>query len=161
MPAHYARRCAPTGARLALLSDQIVGAFIFPGAWRDRDQFRALLRAFRGYGINAVMTESEQYDVAAIDSAHELGLRFYAGVACFSDHATNFHELAQRPELWPILETGERRPQMEWYVGLTPTDREHQNHVLARIAAIAAIYPIDGLFLDFVRWPIHWELELR
>ena len=22
-------------------------------------------------------------------------------------------------------------------------------------------YPIDGLFLDFVRWPLHWEIELR
>lgn len=50
---------------------------------------------------------------------------------------------------------------MEWYVGLTPTDRRHQDEVLARIAAIAATYPIDGLFLDFVRWPVHWEIELR
>jgi hypothetical protein len=144
-----------------LLSEQIVGAFVFPDAWRDRDHFHTLLRRFRDYGINAVVTESERYELAAIESAHGLGLRFYAGVSCFSDHATNFRELAGRPELWPILETGERRAQMEWYVGITPTDRRHQNQVLARIAAIAATYPIDGLFLDFVRWPIHWEIELR
>jgi hypothetical protein len=144
-----------------LPSERIVGAFVFPGAWRDRGHFRALLRAFRGYGINAVMTESERYEVAAIDAAHELGLRFYAGVACFSDHATDFRTLAGRPELWPILETGELRAQMEWYVGLTPTDRRHQSQVLATIAAVAATYPIDGLFLDFVRWPVHWEIELR
>src|SRR5262245_39914972 len=107
------------------------------------------------------MTESARYDGDAIDAVHALGLRFYAGVACFSDHASNFAEITGRPELWPILETGERRPQMEWYVGMTPTDRRHQDKVLARIDAIATGHPIDGLFLDFVRWPLHWELELR
>jgi hypothetical protein len=140
---------------------RLIGAFVFPSAWSDLARFRALLAAFRDHGINAVMTESERYDAAAIDAAHAIGFRFYAGVACFSDHATNFRKLAEHPELWPILETGERRPQMEWYVGLTPVDRRHQDEVLARIAAIAASYPIDGLFLDFVRWPVHWEIELR
>lgn len=142
-------------------SERIVGAFVFPDAWSDLARFRALLSAFRDYGINAVMTESEHYDAGAIDAAHAIGFRFYAGVACFSDHATNFRELTERPELWPILETGERRPQMEWYVGMTPTDRRHQDEVLTRIATIASAYPIDGLFLDFVRWPVHWEIELR
>jgi hypothetical protein len=50
---------------------------------------------------------------------------------------------------------------MEWYVGLTPTDRRHQTEILKLIETIAAKYPIDGLFLDFVRWPVHWELEFR
>ena len=70
------------------------------------------------------MTESDAYDPAAIDETHEAGLRFYAGIACFSDHASNFRLLNERPELWPILEDGSRRPQLEWYVGMTPTDRE-------------------------------------
>ena len=138
----------------------LTGAFVFPDAWSDLDRFTALLRAFRDFGINAVMTESEHYDAAAIDAVHELDLRFYAGIACFSDHAAGFREIEARPELWPILETGERRAQMEWYVGLTPTDRRHQDEVLARIASLAK-HPIDGLFLDFVRWPLHWEIELR
>jgi hypothetical protein len=145
----------------SLPTQRIIAAFVFPDAWSDLGRFRDLLGAFRDFGINAVMTESERYDAVAIDMVHALGLSFYAGVACFSDHATIFHELAERPELWPILETGERRSQMEWYIGLTPTDRRHQDEILARIAAIAAAYPIDGLFLDFVRWPLHWEIELR
>src|SRR3954451_7111116 len=111
------------------MSDPIVGAFVFPEAWSDLDRFRTLLRSFRDYGIDTILTESAHYDGAAIDAVHALGLRFYAGVACFSDHATQFAELAARPELWPILETGERRRQMEWYVGLTPTDRTHQEEV--------------------------------
>lgn len=148
-------------AMLHRATDSIVGAFIFPDAWQNACAFRTLLGGFRERGVNAVMTESGRYDAAAIDAVHEAGLRFYAGVACFSDHASNFQVLDERPELWPILETGEKRAQMEWYIGLTPSDPQRQREVLAAISAIAANYDIDGLFLDFVRWPLHWEIEFR
>ena len=107
------------------------------------------------------MTETDSYDFSTIDAAHNSGLRFYAGVACFSDHAANFRFIKDRPELWPVLENGQRRPQVEWYVGMTPTDVERQEEVLTAIGSIARTHPIDGLFLDFVRWPVHWEIELR
>jgi hypothetical protein len=107
------------------------------------------------------MTESDSYELSALDATHKAGLRFFAGIACFSDHASNFRSLNQRPELWPILENGERRPQMEWYVGMSPTDRRLQEEALAKIRMIARTYPIDGFFLDFARWPLHWEIELR
>jgi uncharacterized lipoprotein YddW (UPF0748 family) len=44
---------------------------------------------------------------------------------------------------------------------VTPTDSRRQQQVLATIGSIARTYPVDGLFLDFVRWPLHWEIELR
>jgi hypothetical protein len=50
---------------------------------------------------------------------------------------------------------------MEWYVGMSPTDRRRQDEVLAEIKSIARTYPVDGVFLDFARWPLHWEIELR
>jgi hypothetical protein len=107
------------------------------------------------------MTESNSYDLRTVDAVHKAGLRFFAGIACFSDHASNFHSLRKRPELTPILENGDRRPQMEWYVGMSPTDRRRQKEVLAKIRSIARSYPVDGVFLDFARWPLHWEIELR
>jgi hypothetical protein len=144
-----------------LATERIVGAFVFPEVWANPSRFKTLLGAFRECGVNAILTESGAYDRAAIDAAHNFGLRFYAGLACFSDHASNFQTLAKRPELWPILESGERRAQMEWYIGISPSDRRHQQEILAEIGLIARTYPIDGLFLDFVRWPLHWEIELR
>ena len=111
-------------------------------------------------GVNAILTESDSYEHSALDATHKAGLRFFAGVACFSDHASNFHSLNKRPELWPVLENGERRPLMEWYVGMSPTDRRRQEEVLAEIKSIARTYPVDGVFLDFARWPLHWEIEL-
>jgi hypothetical protein len=112
-------------------------------------------------GVNAIMTESDSYELSALDATLKAGLRFFAGVACFSDHASNFHSLNKRPELWPVLENGERRPRMEWYVGMSPTDRRRQEEALAEIKPIARTYPVDGVFLDFARWPLHWEIELR
>jgi hypothetical protein len=140
---------------------RVFGAFVFPDLWNDLASFRSKLLALRDFGINTILTESVDYDASAIDLAHELGFRFFAGVACFSDHATNFAKLAARPELRPILETGEQRPQMEWYTGITPTDHGHQQEILSLIRAITRGYAVDGVFLDFVRWPLHWEIELR
>ena len=145
----------------SLPSERIVGAFVFPEFWSDLVGAKEILTSFQECGVNAMMTESDAYNPAVIDETHEAGLRFYAGVACFSDHAADFRLLNERPELWPILEDGSRRPMLEWYVGMTPTDRRRQEDVLAKIGAVARTYPIDGLFLDFVRWPLHWEIELR
>jgi hypothetical protein len=50
---------------------------------------------------------------------------------------------------------------MEWYVGLSPTDRQLQEEALAQMRSVARSYPVDGVFLDFARWPLHWEIELR
>jgi hypothetical protein len=144
-----------------LPSHRIIGAFLFPEVFKDLASFGSTLQFLRDRGVNAILTETQNYEAAVVDRAHDLGLRFYAGIACFSDHATRFQRLAQRPELWPILESGERRPQMEWYVGMSPADRGHQKEILAAISSIATDNPIDGLFLDFVRWPLHWEIELR
>jgi hypothetical protein len=142
-------------------SSRVVGAFVFPEFWENPSRVPSNLQALRDVGVNSIMTESDGYNLYAIEATHGRGLRFYAGVACFSDHAANFRFIKERPELWPILENGERRPQMEWYVGMTPTDSRRQQQVLATIGSIARTYPVDGLFLDFVRWPLHWEIELR
>ena len=142
-------------------SGRIIGAFVFNEFWESPPRAGPALRSLRDCGVNAIMTESDAYDRSAIDLTHHEGLRFYAGVACFSDHASDFRLLEERPELWPILENGEPRTQMEWYIGMSPTDRRRQEEALATIRWIATNYPIDGLFLDFVRWPLHWEIELR
>jgi hypothetical protein len=144
-----------------LPSSPIVGAFVFPDFWENSARANSNLAHLADCGVNAIMTESDTYALSALDAAHKAGLRFFAGIACFSDHASNFHSLNKRPELWPVLENGERRQQMEWYVGMSPTDRKRQEEALAEIRSVARTYPVDGVFLDFVRWPLHWEIQLR
>ena len=142
-------------------SSRVVCAFVFPQFWNDPERARSGFARLRASGVTAIMTESDSYDHSVVDLAHQAGLQFYAGIACFSDHASNFRWINEHGESWPILETGGKRQQMEWYIGISPTDRGRQEDVLAEIARIAQTYSIDGLFLDFVRWPLHWEIELR
>lgn len=144
-----------------MLHSAIVGAFVFPDFWENSDRANSNLARLKDCGVNAIMTESDRYESSMLDATHKVGLRFFAGVACFSDHASNFRLLNQRPELWPVLENGERRPQMEWYVGMSPTDSRRREEALAEVKSIARTYPVDGIFLDFARWPLHWEIELR
>jgi len=142
-------------------SKQIVGAFVFPDFWADLSRASSILTRLRDCGVNAIMTEAERYELPALRATHKVGLRFYAGIACFSDHASDFRSLKERPELWPVIETGERRAQMEWYIGMSPTNRRRQEEAFGQIKSIARAFPIDGFFLDFARWPLHWEIELR
>ena len=154
-------RSGKRSRRGILPSRPIVGAFVFPDFWENSLRAKSNLARLRDCGVNAIMTESDSYELSALDATHKAGLRFFAGIACFSDHASNFCSLNKRPELWPVLENGERRPQMEWYVGMSPTDRTRQEEALAEIKSISLNYPVDGVFLDFARWPLHWEIELR
>ena len=127
----------------------MVGAFVFPDFWENSFRANSNLARLRDCGVNAIMTESDSYELSALDATHNAGLRFFAGVACFSDHASNFRSLNERPELWPVLENGERRPQMEWYVGMSPTDRRRQEEALCADPVDRADVPHRRAFSRF------------
>lgn len=137
-----------------------VGAFVPRSAWAGAGAGR-LLDALAHVGVRAVFTEAEEYQAGWVRLAHSRGLRFVAGVACFSDHARGNAVLRRRPELWPVLEDGSLRPATDWYVGVTPTDEAYAEERLQKVEEVAAGYGVDGLFLDFVRWPLRWEVEAR
>ncbi len=140
-----------------------VGAFIFPMVWEawDRAEATRVLKSLQDFGVNTIATESLTYRDDLIELAHALDMRFVGGISCFSEHGSNHQALHDRPELWPILETGERRPLMEWYIGVTPTFEDYNQSRLDDIERIMRDHELDGMCLDFVRWPLHWELELR
>jgi uncharacterized lipoprotein YddW (UPF0748 family) len=45
----------------------------------------------------------------------------------------------------------------EWYAGVNPTDPEVQQLIFTRIDKLISETLIDGIWLDFFRWPCHWE----
>ncbi|WP_337876708.1 hypothetical protein, partial [Elioraea sp.] len=97
-----------------------------------------------------IATESETYRDDLIELAHQLGMKFVGGISCFSEHGSSHQLLHERPELWPILETGERRPLMEWYIGVTPTFEDYRQARLDLIEHIMHDHDLDGLCLDFI-----------
>ena len=96
-----------------------------------------------------------------LDETHKVGLRFFAGVACFPTTLPIFAPYASDPRCGLSSRPESGVQQIEWYVGMSPTDRRRQEETLAEIKSIARTYPVDGIFVDFARWPLHWEIELR
>lgn len=138
-----------------------VGAFVQERTWRawNRGTTTDVCRLLAECGVNRFMTETWHLDARLVDTVHSSGMSFWTSVACYSDHAEPVRHA--RPELVPITAQGDPRPQMEWYGGLVPTDAAYNDSLADRCAAIAASFDVDGFCLDFMRWPLHWEIELR
>lgn len=136
--------------------ERMIAAFFFPDAltaMTEHDR-RAAFRRLRKHGVTSIVTESDTYDDDVIAQAQEQGLRFWAGMACFLDPGAG-------DGAPPVLATGAEKPQMEWYRGRVPSDAAHIQRRIDTAARIVDDHLVDGLLLDFIRWPLHWELELR
>lgn len=83
------------------------------------------------------------------------GLRVFASFGVFVD---NNADLWQRwPESRPITDEGTPAPVQEWYRPLLPSHPEVRAHRLEQFEALVASLPLDGVWLDFIRWPARWE----
>ncbi len=55
---------------------------------------------------------------------------------------------------------GEPLPQVEWYQGANPSVPEVFDKALAKFKNAVDTHPgLDGMWTDFIRWPIHWEVR--
>jgi len=143
--------------------DRVVGAFIFPEIWQawSTTQASRMFDSLAGFGVNTVCTESETYRDDLIEICHRHELKWFGGIGCFSDHSHSNQIVRERPELWPVGEDGNLRPEMEWYLGITPTFEDYNESRIRLAEQLVRTHSLDGFFLDFIRWPLHWELELR
>lgn len=136
----------------------IIGAYLGSHIWQSwsPDQAEAELRRHKRYGINAIFAEADHYRRDIIQIAHDTGLRFMGGLSCFNDNDA----VANNPKLHPVCRDGPR-PQMNWYIGITPTCQTYAQSRLDVLKQMTKVYALDGIWLDFIRWPLHWEQELR
>ena len=142
-------------------TDRMIGAFFFADRLHalDRNERTEALARLVDFGVDTVMIESEEYRDDVIADAHDAGLRFWGGISCFLAPTDDVFE--DSPVLRPVLSNGEPRPRMEWYNGLTPTIEAHRRDRIDEMSRIVESHDLDGFALDFVRWPLHWEVELR
>jgi len=142
-------------------SQNPVGAFIFDHTWKSWEPaaLSDACQTLTAAGVTRFMTETWELEQRVIDVVRDHGMEFWTSVACFSDH--NDSTPLARADLVPVLANGEPRPKMEWYQGLIPTDADYNEALVNRCGEMAATFDVDGFCLDFIRWPLHWELELR
>lgn len=137
----------------------IIGAYLSADILRGWTLLEATrwLTQLQGYGVNTIFSESDTYRWDIIKQTHDMGMQFMGGLTCF-------HSKLSRPlssDLYPILANGQPRPKMNWYTGIIPTHKGYNATRLESLETMLAENVLDGVWLDFIRWPLHWEQELR
>jgi hypothetical protein len=84
----------------------------------------------------------------------EAGLLVYASQGIFIDNDDLWQRFSGSR---PIKADGDLAPVEEWYRPLRPTDRRVWDLRLQALDQLAQKLPLDGIWLDFIRWPARWE----
>ncbi|MBM3499199.1 MAG: hypothetical protein FJX74_11070 [Armatimonadetes bacterium] len=105
--------------------------------------------------INAVFVNHGELTPELIRRCRREGAKVYAEFGVFAGATT----AEKYPELWPLNEKGERQARDDWYLGLCPNVAWYREEQLRLIGEYAATHEIDGLWLDFIRYPGHWEVR--
>jgi hypothetical protein len=103
------------------------------------------------WGCTAVFGGFE--DDAFVDAAHAAGLKVYAEFSCCV-HKSWWDEF---PESRPVTDTGSPLEPDGWYYGVNPSTPAVRRHLLKSFERLLVRHPVDGVWLDFIRWPCHWE----
>ncbi len=88
-----------------------------------------------------------------VEAVHAAGMKIHAEFGCFvgADWWENL------PASRPITAKGEPLEKEDWYCGVNPTIPQVRQERLAALEKLLADVRLDGVWLDFVRWPCHWE----
>jgi hypothetical protein len=109
----------------------------------------------REAGIDAVFVGHGSLTEAIVARCHREGARVFAEFGVFQGKKV----AGARPELWPIGADGKRLEPDDWYLGLCPNIDAYRKEKLAEITKTAQKLAIDGVWLDFIRFPGHWEVR--
>ena len=106
----------------------------------------------RNVGCTAVFGGHEDPDFVA--AAHAAGMPVYAEFGCFAGQ--RWWERA--PASRPITAAGTCLEPEGWYCGVNPSIPEVRQDRLAALERLVGEHELDGVWLDFIRWPCHWEV---
>ena len=137
---------------------QLRAVYAFERSLTDPADTRNLLTRAADSGLTTLITKATAVTPWLREACHAAGLTVAGSVGCFSDHA--LPPAQRRDDLRPVGADGTWAT-MEWYTGIIPTDAGYNDDLIHRCATIARNGLLDGIVLDFLRWPLHWELELR
>lgn len=121
-----------------------------PFAGKNPAEQVALLRS---WGNTAVFGGYQ--DPAFVEAAHEAGIPVYAEFGCFAGERWWKAVPASRP----VTEDGRPLAPDAWYCGVNPSVPEVRQAQLGALEALLVNHALDGVWLDFIRWPCHWEVH--
>jgi len=103
-------------------------------------------------GFNAVFCRPKEK--ALIENLHKAGIKVYVEYSLFVGEG-----LWQKyPLSRPVTSKGKPLKKYKWYAGANPTVEEVRSEKLKGIRSLLEETKVDGIWLDFIRWPCHWEV---
>jgi len=105
----------------------------------------------KGLGANAVFGGYK--DEEFVKACKAEGIAVYASLGLFQGEGHWNSDPGGRP----INSKGEPIEKEEWYSGVCPTHEKIREDKLNDIKSHAKKGLVDGIWLDFIRYPIHWE----
>ena len=94
-------------------------------------------------------------DAAFVEAAHAAGLSVYTEFGCF----TGRHWWEQAPESRPFTAQGMPLEPERGYFGVNPATATVRREQWLALEKLLAGHDLDGVWLDFIRWPCHWEVR--
>ncbi len=132
----------------------MIAVYAVDGWYNDLDKSTAEIVDFlEDHSVNAVFGGYEDKEFR--EECKRRGIMVYAKVMCFQ--GKKYWE--SHPESRPIGVDGEPLPQEEWYCGVCPNQEWRQQQILDTVRRLVNEYKVDGVWLDFIRYPCHWEGE--
>jgi len=169
----FVLRTAGAAAGLALIPRGLVraverGGSVFtptlPGTWawvhggrtrRTPTEWRAYFARLSNFGIGGLLVGGGDARLLS-DAAHAEGLAFHRWVWVLNRN-DDAELKSKHPEWFMVSRDGrsclDHPPYVPYYKWLCPTREGARAHVRARIADIAADPAVDGVHLDYVRFP--------
>lgn len=146
-----APRSSLTGMRAAFLRP------ITLQSW-SHAELAAWVRRIAASPVNTIMLKEQSVSPELVDLCLQEDIAIVSSIACFSDHLGPDRVPSR---LRPIDEHGRTFDKMVWYEGVVPTDDTYNAALDDRVHSAATVEGVTGLALDFLRWPLHWTVELR
>jgi hypothetical protein len=108
----------------------------------------------KGMGINAVFCSYK--DRSFIETLRKAGIKVYVEYSIFVGEIL----WEKYPSSRPVTAKGEKLKKYKWYAGVNPTVEEIRQEKLNDIHSLLKETRVDGIWLDFIRWPCHWEVPV-
>lgn len=125
-------------------------------AWSAADT-RAWAATAAQRGVDGVITKLDKIDDVLREAAARHGIEVIGAFAAYSDHTGSMTSAPIRP----VGPDGAELSPLEWYHGIVPGDPTFDDALVAKFAHDLDTAPTRTVFLDFLRWPGHWETESR
>ncbi|MFH1561495.1 MAG: hypothetical protein ABID04_02865 [Patescibacteria group bacterium] len=104
-------------------------------------------------GCNTVFVGHQNLDRNSVDFLKKAGVEINVEFGVFAGQ-----EWWQKyPDSRPVDMNGKLMDPIHWYAGVCPNHPGVVKDKLGSIKKVLLDYSIDGLWLDFIRYPCHWE----